>query len=60
MDNLENPGLSHYLLAGAPDANGAYSDTNTQGGILSAAQDDSNLVVANLINEMNNIKETQL
>jgi hypothetical protein len=64
MDN--DHGLSHYLLAGADsntqmrggnELNGAAGATGSQG-LLSQQHDDDNMVHAQLILEMSNIKET--
>ena len=58
MDN--DRGLSHYLLSGGADGGSPSHKLDELAGLgpgLSQQQDDDNLVVAQLINEMNNIKE---
>lgn len=66
MDN--DHGLGHYLLAGGDsntqmrnnnELSGAGAASGGQG-LLSQQQDDDNMVAAQLILEMNNIKETQM
>ena len=61
MDN--DRGLSHYLLCGAADASSPGNKLDDLAGLgpgLSQQQDDDNMVVASLINEMNNIKEVSI
>lgn len=54
-------GLSHYLLAGStPEMTQDMMNLDPNAPqIINQRTDDDNLVVAQLINEMNNIKETQ-
>jgi len=64
MDN--DQGLSHYLLAGGDSNTHMRGDNELSGaavasgsqGLLSQQHDDDNMVAAQLILEMNNIKET--
>ena len=62
MDNNDG-GLSQYLLAGSGTGSNSQAKLDEYGGFapgLSQKQDDDNMVVAQLLNEMNNIKEVRL
>jgi hypothetical protein len=52
MQNISNQNINHYLLPGGTSLEQSQGDLH-----LSANKDDNDLVIAQLINEMNNIKE---
>jgi len=61
MDNHEN-GLGQYLLQGAANTmkSDELNDMDMSRAPLSEKQDEEDMVVAQLINELNNIKEVSI